>query len=407
MSDQSPWFSLAEEFERLQPPPTLTIVLTPKHHQSALSHAFWTSLYDNIAWGFWSQLPGSEFGLECHDDIPVQITIKPNEVSRESEALNQFYQYVTIAGRDINYASKNKNKCLTNKHIWFTTLIREALCKPGRYLRPESEVYVQIADNFKLTREAMIACRDRKVRFPMFNAENLPPPWPLHFKMILVHKASAELCRRLAGVGIAQAIKTDALARPPGKPEPEFCLRRDGDGWFIRAFGKEGHFKNRKGFHYIALLIERAGKPVPMAEFIAKAEGHSPDPKRTPLAESWQPVLDREAKQSLKDHLVKLTADIKQAEERGDFTSADVLRKEFERLSGYLLADTQPNGKAKSFSTTSKRMAEAVRKAISRVCDALRQSGFDKLADHFEAYISAEEFSYVYRPPASVTWALL
>ncbi|MBC7353519.1 MAG: hypothetical protein H5U08_14250, partial [Thermogutta sp.] len=163
MSDQSPWLSLAEEFERLQPPPTLTIVLTPKHRQSALSHAFWTSLYDNIAWGFWSQLPGSEFGLECHDDIPVQITIKPNEVSRESEALNQFYQYVTIAGRDINYASKNKNKCLTNKHIWFTTLIREALCKPGRYLRPESEVYVQIADNFKLTREAMIACRDRKV----------------------------------------------------------------------------------------------------------------------------------------------------------------------------------------------------------------------------------------------------
>ncbi|MBC7352469.1 MAG: hypothetical protein H5U08_08940 [Thermogutta sp.] len=203
-----------------------------------------------------------------------------------------------------------------------------------------------------------------------------------------------------------------STAMPPGeatpqKPEPDFCFRRDGDGWFIRAFGKEGHFKNRKGFHYIALLIERAGKPVPMAEFIAKAEGHSPDPKRTPLAESWQPVLDREAKQSLKDHLVKLTADIKQAEERGDFTSADVLRKEFERLSGYLLADTQPNGKAKSFSTTSKRMAEAVRKAISRVCDALRQSGFDKLADHFEAYISAEEFSYVYRPPASVTWALL
>ena len=203
-----------------------------------------------------------------------------------------------------------------------------------------------------------------------------------------------------------------STAMPPGeatpqKPEPDFCFRRDGDGWFIRAFGKEGHFKNRKGFHYIALLIERAGKPVPMAEFIAKAEGHSPDPKRTPLAESWQPVLDREAKQSLKDHLVKLTADIKQAEERGDFTSADVLRKEFERLSGYLLADTQPNGKAKSFSTTSKRMAEAVRKAISRVYDALRQSGFDKLADHFEAYISAEEFSYVYRPPASVTWALL
>jgi len=202
-----------------------------------------------------------------------------------------------------------------------------------------------------------------------------------------------------------------STAMPPGeatpqKPEPEFCLRRDGDGWFIRAFGKEGHFKNRKGFHYIALLIERAGKPVPMAEFIAKAEGHSPDPKRTPLAESWQPVLDREAKQSLKDHLVKLTADIKQAEERGDFTLAEMLRKEFREVTNHLRVDTTPTGKSRQFARSVDKMRSQITNALSRAYQILHDGNMPELADHLKVCISCQGDAFIYLSSPPLPWFL-
>lgn len=202
-----------------------------------------------------------------------------------------------------------------------------------------------------------------------------------------------------------------STAMPPGeatpqKPEPEFCLRRDGDGWFIRAFGKEGHFKDRKGFAYLAVLIERAGEAVPMRELIASAEGHSPDPKRTPLAESWQPVLDREAKKSLKDHLVKLTADIKQAEERGDVTLAEMLRKEFREVTNHLRVDTTPTGKSRQFARSVDKMRSQITNALSRAYQILHDGNMPELADHLKVCISCQGDAFIYLSSPPLPWFL-
>ncbi|ASV75325.1 Putative LuxR-family transcriptional regulator [Thermogutta terrifontis] len=222
----------------------------------------------------------------------------------------------------------------------------------------------------------------------------------------LQNLALVESQRRLAGVGMAQPTETDALAKPPGKPEPDFCFHRDGDGWFIRAFGKEGHFKNRKGFIYLAVLIERAGKPVPMAELVGKAEGHSPDPKRTLLAESWQPVLDREAKKSLKDHLVKLTADIKQAEERGDVTLAEMLRKEFREVTNHLRVDTTPTGKSRQFARSVDKMRSQITNALSRAYQILHDGNMPELADHLKVCISCQGDAFIYLSSPPLPWFL-
>ena len=202
-----------------------------------------------------------------------------------------------------------------------------------------------------------------------------------------------------------------STAMPPGeatpqRPEPDFCFRRDGDGWFIRAFGKEGHFKDRKGFAYLAVLIERAGKPVPMAELVGKAEGHSPDPKRTPLAESWQPVLDREAKKSLKDHLVKLTADIKQAEERGDVTLAEMLRKEFREVTNHLRVDTTPTGKSRQFARSVDKMRSQITNALSRAYQILHDGNMPELADHLKVCISCQGDAFIYLSSPPLPWFL-
>ncbi|MEJ5342067.1 MAG: hypothetical protein WHT09_10890 [Thermogutta sp.] len=405
MSDQSPWFSLAEDFNKLGALPELTVAVTPltiQHTEDALSvdhcERFATFLMD---------LPGHLFGLDHQENISAGVLVTATLVE-------DFEILAKIAGRLAKDHVEGIDTTLPNYEAWLATLVRAALLDPGYFVQPDNGVWVPLGKRVRVKLEILRSCRNGKLQWlpPLLASiladQNINPPWRLRFNIASATKASAELCRRFAGVGMAQPTETDALAKPPGKPEPEFCFRRHGDGWFIRAFGKEGHFKDQKGFTSLALLIARAGKPVPMVELIALARGIPPESVSAPIpTERVEPAFDDETRPDIMRELEQLRQDIEDAKRRGDWTQADVLLKEFERLRGYLLANTQPNGKAKSFSTTSKRMAEAVRKAISRVCDALRQSGFNELADHFEAYISVEEFSYVYRPPTSVTWALL
>lgn len=193
----------------------------------------------------------------------------------------------------------------------------------------------------------------------------------------------------------------------PQKPEPDFCFRRDGDGWFIRAFGKEGHFKDRKGFAYLAVLIERAGKPVPMVELIERVEG-SPLKKECwqSVEGTFQQILDDQALQDILRRVKELDEAIEDAQQRQDVTEAEVFRRERDWLLEQYSATRARNGKSRNFPTLTNKMRSAISHALRRARDALREAGMDELADHLKAFSKANEDSYIYSPSPDIPWVL-
>jgi len=191
------------------------------------------------------------------------------------------------------------------------------------------------------------------------------------------------------------------------KVEAEFCFHRDGDGWLVRAFGEQGHFRNLKGFGYIAKLLTCPGKPVPMVELIASGDANAMATLRT-LATAHMPqsVLDDDARRNIKRRLEELKADIERAEQSDNFTEAEVLRNEFQRLCEHVKATTRPGGKSTRFSKSTDKMRARIANALKRAYEALRKAEMDELAAHLETSIEAQDDYYIYAPSPQVPWAL-
>jgi len=207
-------------------------------------------------------------------------------------------------------------------------------------------------------------------------------------------------------------VRTPDLAASSGevetaKPEPEFCFRRDGDGWFIRAFGKEGHFKHLKGFSYYALLIERAGKHVPMAELIERVQGSKPKEVFWRSIEGTsQKVFDDEAMQAIQREIKELKGEIEDAKRRHDVTQAEVSERRLQELLGHYNDNVASSGKSRSFATTTDKMRSAIANALRCARGKLRKAGMHELAHHLEGFVKAEEGSYVYFQPENIRWFL-
>lgn len=191
------------------------------------------------------------------------------------------------------------------------------------------------------------------------------------------------------------------------QPEPKFCFHRDDDGWFIRTFGKKGHFHNLIGFEYIAKLPACRGKLVPMVELIASGDANAAATLRTlATAHVPQSVLDDDAWRNIKRRLEELKADINRAEQNDNFTEAEVLRNEFQRFCEHVKATTTPGGKSTRFSNSTDKMRARIANALRRACEALRKGEMHDLAAHLEASIEAQSDYFTYSPSPQPPWAL-
>ena len=404
MSDQSPWFSLAEDFNKLGALPELTVAVTPltiQHTEDALSvdhcERFATFLMD---------LPGHLFGLDHQENISAGVLVTATLVE-------DFEILAKIAGRLAKDHVEGIDTTLPNYEAWLATLVRAALLDPGYFVQPDNGVWVPLGKRVRVKLEILRSCRNGKLQWvpPLLASimadQNINPPWRLRFNIASATKASAELCRRFTGVGMAQATETDALAKPPGKPEPEFCFRRDGNGWFIRAFGKEGHFKDQKGFASLALLIARAGKPVPMVELIAEMDKASPEDIGKAVAQNaTQSVIDEQTRQDIKRRLEELQQGIEDAERHGNTTEVRVLQRELQQLLDEYKATKTPNGKNTNFPTPLDRIRSRIFSAHKRACNKLNKGRLGALADHLKLFISAQGDSFIYSPNPPLPWAL-
>lgn len=196
----------------------------------------------------------------------------------------------------------------------------------------------------------------------------------------------------------------------PEQPSPEFVFARDGDGWFIRAFGEQGHFKNMRGFEHLAKLLERPGEPVPTTLLMGGVTGTmtAEDAAIQGLSgiSSRQYVADYQALAELKRRIDECREEIQEAERDCNVTLKESLECDLYRMLDELKKQTRPGGALKNFATDADKLRRAVRKNLRYAYEALRNGGMPKTAEHFEVSVAAQDGHYSYTPSHNFDWTL-
>jgi hypothetical protein len=245
-------------------------------------------------------------------------------------------------------------------------------------------------------------------------------PWILYAEHRSPFLSSAALCRQLAqqeeapASGSPAACGGDSSDRPK-QAETKFVFRRDGDGWFIRAFGQQGHFRNLKGFGYIARLLQNPGTPIPMAQ-LDGAVDRTETPSRVSegyiledsLSVQFQPVqdvlADQEAIENYQRAIAEYLERIAEAERMGDPTTAGVLRNELNALLEHRNQVVGLGGKRRYFQGETDKARIAVHNVLRYAYKKLREGNMEHLAKHLEVAISFQAEGFIYEPVPGVSW---
>lgn len=207
------------------------------------------------------------------------------------------------------------------------------------------------------------------------------------------------------GAALRAKVKSPPLRVSPESPamektsnatnlEPKFVFRPDGDGYFLRGFGEEGHFSvnGAKGLHDLFRLIQSPGVPVPMLELeagrgVKQAEGDG---------RSRQPIADAETLKQISDKRNELIAEIESAE---NYLERDELQAELDKLETSASKLVGLNGKSRNLNANNlNRMKSNISGRIKTACKNIEPS-FPKLAQHFrDTTGSVDAAFYSYTP---------
>ncbi|MFF4195081.1 hypothetical protein [Nonomuraea sp. NPDC001831] len=159
-----------------------------------------------------------------------------------------------------------------------------------------------------------------------------------------------------------------AVVGRAGAAHGAFRLRRHGRHWQVEHGGRLVVVEHSVGMQHLATLIANPGREILAADLAAGAPAQDSEPA------SAQPVLDDLARETYRQRLTQLQADIDELEAMNDLERAAALRLEREWLVAELSAATGIGGRARPFTGTEERariaVGKAIRRAISRVSSA-------------------------------------
>jgi len=191
---------------------------------------------------------------------------------------------------------------------------------------------------------------------------------------------------------------------PQAGEQPEYIFRRDGDGWFVRAFGVEGHFKASRGFECLARLLAQSGVSAPLAYLAAEDSGAAL--KFATTGQVAETVIDKEALKQYHDKIKDYNAGIERALRDGREGDAEHLRAEREHLIDHIAEVTGLGGKLRHNKSEQGKIRDQIRKALDRAYKALRQAKppLNDLADHLQAFIQPTDEGFIYNPTPPIDW---
>ncbi|MFI7133970.1 hypothetical protein ACIBQ1_50425 [Nonomuraea sp. NPDC050153] len=137
-------------------------------------------------------------------------------------------------------------------------------------------------------------------------------------------------------------------------------IRRHGRHWQVELGGRLALVDHSVGMGHLATLIANPGREILAADLASETW------TREPQAGSAQLVLDEQARQTYRQRLGQLEAEIDELESMNDLERAAGLRLEREWLVAELAAATGFGGRARPFTGSEERARIAVGKAIRR-----------------------------------------
>ncbi len=201
------------------------------------------------------------------------------------------------------------------------------------------------------------------------------------------------------GVPSAGAAVTGTPASAGAAGEPEYFLRRRGQGWDLRFAGHEPQaLLPSIGCVYLSELLRFPDKRFTVSELLVAAYG---DKAAMPRG-AGATVLNGQAKLAFARRLAELEEELEEANERRDLGRQIAVAVERERL----LAEVKRLG----FKTKAKRHDSDLNRVRNSVCNAIRRSlvtikRFEPSAHaHLKESLSFG-FSVTYQPAAPIPWS--
>jgi pimeloyl-ACP methyl ester carboxylesterase len=183
-------------------------------------------------------------------------------------------------------------------------------------------------------------------------------------------------------------------ARPVAAARREGVFVRDGDVWVVGLDGADVRVRDMKGLADIAVLLDRPGVEVHVAELVGA--------DRMPSPGSAQARLDARAIMELRRRLADLADDETEAEAAGDSERASRARSERDAIVEQVSADVGLGGRSRPTDDWVERARKAVR---TRVAAALKriEDLHPSLGRHLRASIRTGVFC-AYEPVEPIDW---
>ena len=170
------------------------------------------------------------------------------------------------------------------------------------------------------------------------------------------------------------------------------------------AFGFENvHMKDSRGMHLVIRLLQCPDPCRPYSGL--QLAGANEDLALIP--HSADPVHTDENRESLEARLIRIGEEREEAVAFGDEDRQAKLDLEAEAIKNDIESGQSTYGRSRNLGPASPalRAANAVSKALGRLCDHLAEEGAPGLAEHLRSSIRREGNAFAYRPdPLVVHW---
>jgi len=172
--------------------------------------------------------------------------------------------------------------------------------------------------------------------------------------------------------------------------EPAFI--RKNDMWEISFQDETVLLKDVKGFHDISRLLSAPDQEIHCTELMGSAV----------IDQAVPESFDNKAKEWYKKRILRLQAEISEAEETGNSTEAVILREEYEKLLDHLSNSLGLSGKARKLGSTVEKARTAVTWRIRSGISKIRQE-HPVLGKHLSISIKTGTFCS-YKPETPASW---
>jgi hypothetical protein len=190
--------------------------------------------------------------------------------------------------------------------------------------------------------------------------------------------------------------------RPVDQSLPQNIFRQRGARWEVRFNGGETFWLNRqKGVEYLTRLLQAPHKQFSALELIHN--GISDAPTEASLKASGINNSDATVINQLRQRQKDLREEIEEALEFNDEARAESLELEADKVESLLKSLVRPGGKITKSSDPMKKPREAVRIALERAFQAMREQGLQSLAAHLDQFIDRKGV-VIYRPSTPIIW---